>query len=160
MGKASAGPHPEHAPEGGPGGQAHSSADRGIFKPDLCLQARQARREHSALRRARGARLQHGGVSPGERSRRFQEMAPLPELKCPGERGWLSRMWMKTGLHRKEGTFRMGPGWPGILLCPVPPEPIGWAGSSGQAGGFFVKPSSWDSPGSMLNPHLCGPVGK
>lgn len=87
-------------------GCAHDLADRGILKPDLCLQARQSSRGHSALRSAQFPRRQDGESHSRRTDHGFQEMARLPELKCPGERGWLSRMWMDSGFNRKDGRLR------------------------------------------------------
>lgn len=139
---------PGHYPRGQkrPDGCAHDLADRGSLKPDLCLQARQSSRGHLALRSARFPRRQDGESHSRRTDHGFQEMAHLPELKCPGERGWLSRMWMESGFNRKDGRLRNGSRGPGdFVLCPGArlPGRITWGPCLGSQVALILNARLW-----------------
>lgn len=116
---------------------AHYLAEEKNFKTRSLFTGKTVKQRASSSKKSPSSEASGWESHSRRRTRPFQEMAHLPELKCPGERSWLSRMWMgQAGQHYLD----LSPS--NLSDGQVTWEPL------------FVKTGSWDSFGFILNPNL------
>lgn len=110
----------------------------GVLKPELCVQAGQDSQVEDTAGKSQFLRRRDVESHSRRTGHRFQEMADLPELKCPGERGCFPGCGWKQPFSRKTGR------WDGRGPRPVPRGP---GQRERSPGGWFVT-AGWLRPES------------